>query len=83
VKLFNQQSVGLDNNALKRGGVGLLQYFKEVSPQERLASGKTQRVDADSSDLVHKIDGPIGVDTVFPSGLPVIAADALRLAILG
>jgi hypothetical protein len=66
VKLLNEQPIRLQSDPLEQGGVGRVQDVKQVFPEQRLASCKTQGADAHSADLVHKFDRVIGVDGVLP-----------------
>jgi len=52
---------------LERSGIGLLQDFKQISPEKRLASSKAQGPDARRTDLVEQFHSSIGTNFVLPA----------------
>src|SRR5271165_3049949 len=76
------QSVRLNNDALKRGCLGLFQHLKHIFAEEGFPARQTQGTNTGTADFIHQSNGTICVNTVLPASLPVIATDAARLAVL-
>ena len=67
---------------LKEDVLAAFNTREQVLPQERLASGEAHGGNACAGNLIHQIDGAVGVEVILPTRLPVVTTNTFGLTIL-